>query len=102
MSVCEVLDSDIAVFLQASLEKEIKEAKMEGCEILLVSGIEPSTRAVYYAIQNGNEPICRLLVEYGSDPSEEETFESNDEHADEHHHRTTAHRHFWLLHSRRT
>jgi hypothetical protein len=73
----------IAVFLQSSLEREIKNVNMEGCNILLESGMEPtsSSRALYCAIKFGNEAICRLLVQYGYDPFEPsfEFFDTGDD-----------------------
>jgi ankyrin repeat protein len=55
---------------------------IESCDILLETGLDPSffrnnCSPMHVAISNGNEPVCRLLVQHGVDPflpaSHEET-----------------------------
>lgn len=64
-------DSDILEDLQDCLFVMISRNAIESCEIFLKAGMDPSFRnngPLHFAIRKGNEPVCRLLVQYGADP----------------------------------
>jgi ankyrin repeat protein len=74
LAVCRILvehaerDRATAVYLKASFDIAIKEAEIEHCRILLDAGLDRIS-AMYWAIQAGNEAVCRLLVhQYQVDP----------------------------------
>jgi hypothetical protein len=63
-------------FMRASLEVAIQQSanSIDGCQILLEAGMDPSPRHWVWdcAIQQRNEAVCRLLVQYGADPFAEQ------------------------------
>jgi ankyrin repeat protein len=70
-------DSDSTTFetVQVALECVIYLGYNDICAIFFETGLIPTFRAMYCAIESGNEPAARLLVQYGVDPFAYEAYE---------------------------
>jgi hypothetical protein len=80
------MDPATARFLRMSLKYTITQVARSGfcgeycCKILLAAGMNPNSRWAWdVAINEGNEPVCRLLVEFGSDPFLDYGLEDDDD-----------------------
>jgi hypothetical protein len=72
---------DTLRFLHSSLDYAIQYSDDDDacCAILVEAGVQPNITSLYTAIKHGNEPVCRLFVQHGVDPFQQEEDDGTDD-----------------------